>query len=52
MCSIQNCNLPNEQGFTECILHCSKENASHDYHMATGELVRFQFQIIDWLIYD
>ena len=44
------CSLPRHQDHDECILHCSKEEARRDYHMAKRELIEFKTQLIEYIL--
>lgn len=53
ICNIETydtCVLPKNKDYDECILHCSKEKASADYHMATSELTEFKSKLLDYIL--
>lgn len=41
------CKLPKQNGYDECILHCSKEEISHNYHQHFDELEEFYNRLIE-----
>lgn len=52
MCSyyVDGCNLQKVAGFDECILHCSKEKMSNNYHLHFTELNNFYIQLCEYII--
>lgn len=48
-CSGKGCNLDVHGTYDKCILHCSKEEASKDYHMATDDLVKFKKELVAYI---
>jgi uncharacterized protein YjbI with pentapeptide repeats len=52
MCSyyVDGCNLQKVAGFDECILHCSKEKMSNNYHLHFKELNNFYIQLCEYII--
>jgi len=44
------CSLVAHKHHDECILHCSKEDAQHDYHMAWEDLDLFKKELINYIL--
>jgi len=50
VCSIDKCVLPAHKHHNECILHSSKEDAQHDYHMAWKDLELFKKELLHYIL--
>lgn len=52
MCSyyVDGCNLQKVAGFDECILHCSKEKMSSNYHSHFTEFNNFYIQLCEYIV--
>ena len=48
--SYAKCSLPAHKHHNECILHCSKEDAQHDYHKACEELDLFKQELLNYIV--
>ncbi len=53
VCNIESyakCSLPAHKHHDECILHCSKEDAQHDYHKAWEDLDLFKQELLNYIV--
>jgi len=53
VCNIESytkCSLPAHKHHDECILHCSKEDTQHDYHMAWEDLDLFKKELLNYIL--